>query len=264
MIKTTQQLNRTKKKIEELTNTMETIQNSSEFHEEVKPAYINNYKALISELESEINEYESLTRGELEIPEGINILDFPKYITKIRIAKGLSQKELADTVGLKKQAINRYEEHDYQTASLAKIKEILEALNYDIETNLVEASESIKLMDCDKEAQSILNDFESLICELNDTSQNYEIESILVALDLFGRRTQVIMLVSSLENSVQQFINTFKTNAGEIFKKHQLTKVSCTFGIHPIENAENIETEKQNVINMLKYNRHSTIREIAC
>ena len=47
---------------------------------------------------------------------------------KIRIAKGVSQTELARRLGVSKQVISRYEESDYQTAAIARLQEILDAI----------------------------------------------------------------------------------------------------------------------------------------
>ena len=43
---------------------------------------------------------------------------------------GLSQKELADRIGLKEQQIQRYEATEYASASLTRIQEIIGALGW--------------------------------------------------------------------------------------------------------------------------------------
>jgi HTH-type transcriptional regulator/antitoxin HigA len=50
------------------------------------------------------------------------------FISKIRIAKGVSQTELARRLGVSKQVISRYEESDYQTVPIARLQEILDAI----------------------------------------------------------------------------------------------------------------------------------------
>ena len=50
------------------------------------------------------------------------------FIAKIRIAKGVSQTELARRLGISKQVISRYEETDYQTVAIARLQEILDAI----------------------------------------------------------------------------------------------------------------------------------------
>ena len=49
-------------------------------------------------------------------------------LIKARVAQGLSQRDLAERLGLKEQQIQRYEATDYASASLARIKEVVSAL----------------------------------------------------------------------------------------------------------------------------------------
>jgi transcriptional regulator with XRE-family HTH domain len=46
----------------------------------------------------------------------------------MRIAKGVSQTELARRLGVSKQVISRYEESDYQTVAISRLQEILDAI----------------------------------------------------------------------------------------------------------------------------------------
>jgi transcriptional regulator with XRE-family HTH domain len=55
---------------------------------------------------------------------------------RARIALGLTQKQLAERVGLKEQQIQRYEENDYASASFSRLKEIIKALGLDIEQKI--------------------------------------------------------------------------------------------------------------------------------
>ena len=47
---------------------------------------------------------------------------------KLRIAKGVSQTELAHRLGVSKQVVSRYEESDYQTVGISRLQEILDAI----------------------------------------------------------------------------------------------------------------------------------------
>ncbi|MFX8106508.1 helix-turn-helix transcriptional regulator, partial [Acinetobacter baumannii] len=49
-----------------------------------------------------------------------------------RIARGMTQKDLANFLGLKMQQIQKYEADQYQTASLRRIATIAEALGLDV------------------------------------------------------------------------------------------------------------------------------------
>ena len=118
MIKSEQQKNRTIKALEDFKNRL------SDISEYSKAGVL----AMIGQLEKELEEYEALKRGEFVLPRDITFVELVKNIAKIRIAKGLSQQDLANMLGISKQQINRYEEHDYQNVSLPKISEIIAVL----------------------------------------------------------------------------------------------------------------------------------------
>ena len=82
----------------------------------------------IADLESEMRDYESLKAGEFRLDSLGTVAELPANLIKARIARGLSQKDLADRIGLKEQQIQRYEATDYASASLARIKEVVSAL----------------------------------------------------------------------------------------------------------------------------------------
>ena len=87
----------------------------------------------LADLESELREYESLKAGEFHLDSLKLVADLPSILIKARIAQGLSQKDLAERIGLKEQQIQRYEATDYASANLARIKEVVNA--FGVETN---------------------------------------------------------------------------------------------------------------------------------
>lgn len=87
--------------------------------------------ALRSQLESlskELREYEEIKAGEIPPPDLSYIAVLPQDLIRARIASGLSQKELAERLGMPEQQIQRYEAVDYESVSLARIMEIAKAL----------------------------------------------------------------------------------------------------------------------------------------
>jgi len=127
MIRSEQQKNRTIKILTELEEKKTASQIS-----------LGSINSLIGQLERELEEYETLKRGEFELPKNITFVELMKNITKIRIAKGLSQQDLANLLGTTKQQINRYEEHDYQNVSLVKISEIISVLGLTVSLEKLE------------------------------------------------------------------------------------------------------------------------------
>lgn len=82
----------------------------------------------LTDLCAELKEYEKLKDGKYVIPRLDLFTEFPLALIKARIAKGLTQKELAERLGLKEQQIQKYESTEYTSASLSRIKEVAQAL----------------------------------------------------------------------------------------------------------------------------------------
>jgi DNA-binding Xre family transcriptional regulator len=87
-----------------------------------------SYLSMIQQLEDELREYDALKSAELTLPNVERLDEIAPFIAKIRIAKGVSQTELAWRLGVSKQVISRYEESNYQTVAIARLQEILDAI----------------------------------------------------------------------------------------------------------------------------------------
>jgi len=91
--------------------------------------------ALNSEYENlrmQIQEYEVLKSGAIKILQASTLEELPIILIKARIAKGLSQRELAQSMGLKEQQIQRYEAEEYASASLTRLVEVANTLGLNI------------------------------------------------------------------------------------------------------------------------------------
>ena len=89
-----------------------------------------SYEGMIRQLEDELREYDQVKSGELTLPHVERLNQIAPFIAKVRIAKGVSQTELARRLGVSKQVISRYEESDYQTVAIARLQEILDAIGF--------------------------------------------------------------------------------------------------------------------------------------
>lgn len=87
-----------------------------------------SYEGMIRQLEDELRQYDQLKSGELTLPHIDRLNQIAPFIAKIRIAKGISQTELAKRLRVSKQVISRYEESDYQTVAISRLQEILDAI----------------------------------------------------------------------------------------------------------------------------------------
>lgn len=97
-------------------------------HPLIAKAQADALASQLADLEGEIEEYESLKVGVFPWHELAFVADVPAILIKARIAQGMSQKQLAERVGLKQQQIQRYEATDYSTANLARLRAVAEAL----------------------------------------------------------------------------------------------------------------------------------------
>jgi len=101
-------------------------------HPILRNAEENALKVQHDELVREIEEYEVLKSGRLKVFEIDSFDNLPVGLIKARIAKGLSQKDLAEKLGMKEQQVQRYEATNYSTASFDRIKEVVDALDIKI------------------------------------------------------------------------------------------------------------------------------------
>ncbi len=82
----------------------------------------------LRELREQVAAYERLGAGDggeliLEAVE-----ELPKTLIRARIAAGMTQESLARRLGLKAQQIQRYEATEYESASFARIRQIVQVL----------------------------------------------------------------------------------------------------------------------------------------
>jgi len=93
------------------------------------------YNALKSEVESlaeYVREYEALKSGIVTNFAATSIDELPRILIQARIARGLTQKELADLLGLKEQQIQRYESEEYLSTNLRRLAEVADALDLNL------------------------------------------------------------------------------------------------------------------------------------
>jgi ribosome-binding protein aMBF1 (putative translation factor) len=94
-----------------------------------------NEDAIRSQLESlrgELAEYDALRSGRRRILSAATFGDLPTILIQARIARGLTQEDLGQRVGLKKQQIQKYEASDYAMVSMERVQAIINALDVDI------------------------------------------------------------------------------------------------------------------------------------
>lgn len=90
--------------------------------------HLSALEGQLADLEEELREYQSLQQRRNESMEITSLDELPAILIKARIASGLTQKQLADKLGLKEQQVQRYEATGYAGASLQRIQQVIESL----------------------------------------------------------------------------------------------------------------------------------------
>src|SRR3990172_6205213 len=142
MIKNDRQYRITKAAVTKFENglrqlTAEGVQTPPSIDPVIRRAEREALKSQLDDLRSEVRQYEDLVAGKVGILDVGSLADLPQALVQTRIASGLSQKELADRLGIKEQQIQRYEATDYQQASLARLLEISSALHLNVRKDLL-------------------------------------------------------------------------------------------------------------------------------
>ena len=96
----------------------------------------NALRSQLEELQKQLREYEELRSGERSIISVESFDELPCALVQARIAAGLSQRELGDRLGLKEQQIQRYEATGYQSASLARLRDVVDALGIKVRKDI--------------------------------------------------------------------------------------------------------------------------------
>jgi transcriptional regulator with XRE-family HTH domain len=139
MIKNDKQLRVLKDRLQKFEENIGIITGDETINPYLKEAQLVAFYDDARKASKEIWEYENLKAG------NINVLHIPEFrlayeaLIKARIAKGWTQAQLAEKIGVQEQQIQRYEANDYATASLPRLDEVIYALGIDIElrvTNL--------------------------------------------------------------------------------------------------------------------------------
>jgi DNA-binding Xre family transcriptional regulator len=101
--------------------------------EEIKRV-IDPMESFHLQLMEEVESYERLKRGEFE--EFANFRGFGHLLISLRIAKGISQRELAKRLSVHESQVSRDERNNYFGITLERAVKILEALNVRLHTKV--------------------------------------------------------------------------------------------------------------------------------
>lgn len=97
-------------------------------HPRLHQAQEEALQSQLDDLRAQLSEYEALATGEQTAFASHPFDELPLVLIRARIAAGLSQKELAARLGVKEQQVQRYEATEYSSASLSRVKAVIQAL----------------------------------------------------------------------------------------------------------------------------------------
>jgi Helix-turn-helix len=93
-------------------------------------------EALVSELaflREQLDQYDALKAGRVKGRKVKSLRELPILLIEGRIAAGLTQRQLAERLGLQEQQIQRYESTLYSGVGLDRLQDVADALGLDIE-----------------------------------------------------------------------------------------------------------------------------------
>lgn len=195
-------------------------------NEEVHPLLIKaQYDAVqnqYNELYKQIEVYELLKEG------NFNQLDFesfdllPQGLIKARIAKGLSQKDLANRLGLKEQQIQKYEATEYASASFERLKQVISALDVKVREEIFLSDTSFNYVQMFKNLGNIGISKEFILTKLLPEQLNNRLHNINQVTENEGQN--ILGKVAAIVSKV------FNFNVNDLFNPNSL---SLNTGILP-------------------------------
>jgi HTH-type transcriptional regulator / antitoxin HipB len=132
MIQNEYQYKITKSKIDDLARVLTTLATEAE---SLPPLMVeatrNGFQTQINRMQNELQEYDDLKAGKVEITMS-SIEDLPKVLIQKRISLGMTQRELAEKLGIKEQMVQRYESTAYESISYQRLIDVWNTLKTSI------------------------------------------------------------------------------------------------------------------------------------
>ena len=125
MIKNEKQYNTSKKRLTEFELTIAEKQ-SKVFPNSKEEGALNSLIRIKNDIKEEIKQYESLKSKGIPLRRKVTVAQLPKILIEHKIAKGLTQKQYSEILGIKEQQLQRYEAENYSSVSFGRLLDYLE------------------------------------------------------------------------------------------------------------------------------------------
>lgn len=138
MIKNDRQLKITKQRLNELKEGLERIGKKYSSDKKKCEFLSKGYLLHIEQLKNEITEYEKMKKSPLpKVLRAHDLDEISRQLVRLRLARGLTQAELAARIGCKQADVSRLEREDYQGYTIGQLKKIAANLDAEIEIDLI-------------------------------------------------------------------------------------------------------------------------------
>jgi DNA-binding XRE family transcriptional regulator len=136
MIANERQYNVTRKKLGDLEHLKASLDRGEAGDDGFRDLQGEALESVMEDLRTELAEYEQLRSGEISTIEASSIGGLADGLIKARIARGWTQADLADRLGVAEQQVQRDEANRYSGAALSRLADVAEALDVDVRETL--------------------------------------------------------------------------------------------------------------------------------
>lgn len=146
MIKNDRQYQMTRAEVRRFRDALRKLEDTDRIDAPLQRLEIDALQSQLASLDREVAEYEALRDRAPSVIEVESFEELPLGLIKARIAAGLTQRQLADLLGMKQQQVQRYESSEYAGASLSRVQEVARALGVRVrnEIFLSEENDSVR------------------------------------------------------------------------------------------------------------------------
>lgn len=209
MIKNERQYQVTKKQIRNFEEALARVR-SQQFEEGTddylfQQIDIGGLTSQLEDLRAEALDYERLRSTQ---PAVINVDSFdelPQALIAARIASGMTQRALAERLGIKEQQVQRYEATDYASASLQRVSEVVHALDVAVREEVLLPAPNVSLPVLFRRLQEIGLDKDLIVRRIVPPLVRARLEQ---AEDADGSRTNLALHAASVIGRVFGFSPT--------------------------------------------------------
>ena len=135
MIKNERQFRVSNKRVREIRAVLASLEAkpiNPDLHPQLRSLELAALSSQLVDIESEIEDFKTLIESPPETIEVESLHELPQSLIRARIARGLTHRELANRLGLKEQAVQRYEATDYISANFGRLIEVADALGVQV------------------------------------------------------------------------------------------------------------------------------------